>query len=253
MSAVPTVREWLRERPFCLALSSGFFGFFAHAGLLSVLEEEGLLPARLAGSSAGALVAGAWASGVSSARMREELLALRREHFWDPAPGLGLLAGRLFRGRLEALLAATTFAECRAPVAISVFDVLSRRTCVVTEGALAPAIQASCTVPLLFHPVWSGGRPLLDGGIADRACVRGLAPGERTLHHHLASRSPWRAKGAPSMDVPERDGLLALVVRGVPRVGPFRLEVGPQAFEIAYRGAREALGAKAHSGVVHVG
>jgi len=41
--ATPTVREWLRERPFALGLSSGFFGFFAHAGLVSVLEDEGLV------------------------------------------------------------------------------------------------------------------------------------------------------------------------------------------------------------------
>ena len=34
----PTLREWLRERPFSLALSSGFFGFFAHTGLVTVLQ-----------------------------------------------------------------------------------------------------------------------------------------------------------------------------------------------------------------------
>ena len=46
-----TLREWLAEGPFTLALSSGFFGFFAHAGVVSVLEAEGLRPARIAGSA----------------------------------------------------------------------------------------------------------------------------------------------------------------------------------------------------------
>ena len=241
MTALPTLREWLRERSYALALSSGFFGFFAHTGLMTVLEDEDLLPARLAGSSAGALVAGIWASGVPSVAIRDELLALRREHFWDPGVGAGLLRGRLFRDRLDAILRARTFATCRAPLAVSVFDVLTLSTRVVTEGALAPALQASCSVPLLFQPVWSGGRPLLDGGIADRPGVVGLAPGERTLHHHLASRSPWRRRGGSSMDVPARAGLVALVLGELPRVGPFRLEQGPRAFDAARRAAREAL------------
>src|SRR3954463_15684284 len=98
-----TLGAWLREGPFSLGLSSGFFGFFAHTGLMTVLEDEGLLPARLTGSRAGAPVAGLWAAGLSASTLRNELLALRREHFWDPAPGLGLLRGRLFRERLEGL------------------------------------------------------------------------------------------------------------------------------------------------------
>jgi NTE family protein len=253
MSALPTVREWLRERPYALALSSGFFGFFAHTGLVTVLEDEDLLPARLSGSSAGALVAGLWASGVSSIRIRDELIALRREHFWDPGPGLGLLRGRLFRERLESLLVARTFAGCRAPIAISVWDVLSRSTRVLTEGDLAPAIQASCAVPFLFHPVWSGGRPLLDGGIADRPGILGLPEGERALHHHLASRSPWRREGGDSMQIPSRRGLVALVLGELPRVGPFRLEQGPRAFDAARRAARAALDKRVEGSVVHAG
>ena len=248
----PTLREWLRERPFTLGLSSGFFGFFAHTGLLTVLEDEGLLPARLAGSSAGALVGGAWASGVSGARLRDELHGLRREHFWDPRPGLGLLRGRLFRERLDALLGTPSFEGCRVPLTISVFDVLSRRTRVLTGGPLAPAIQASCAVPLLFHPIWIGGRPHLDGGIADRPGLEGVPAGERVLHHHLASRSPWRAKGGASMAIPARHGLVALVLGGMPRVGPFRLEQGPRAFDAARDAALRALDRRVEAGVVHV-
>ena len=250
--SVPSLRDWLREGPFTLGLSSGFFGFFAHAGLMTVLEDEGLLPARLAGSSAGALVAGLWASGIDGPRLREELHALRREHFWDPRPGFGLLRGRLFRERLDGLLLGRTFADCRALLSVSVFDALSRRTRVLAAGPLAPALHASCAVPLLFQPVWVDGRPLLDGGIADRPGLDGVPAGERVLHHHLASRSPWRRPGATSMAVPARPGLCSLVIGDLPRVGPFRLEEGPRAFAAARRAAREALGRHAERGVVAV-
>ncbi len=248
----PTLRAWLSAQPFSLALSSGFFGFFAHTGLMTVLEEEGLFPSRLSGSSAGALVAGLWAAGLPATRLRDELVALRREHFWDPRPGLGLLRGRLFRERLESLLPVRTFAECRAPVAVSVFDVLSRRTRVVSDGPLAPAIQASCTVPLLFHPTWVEGRPTLDGGISDRPGVEGLPSGGRVFYHHLSGRSPWRRKGSPSLEIPRRPDLTALVIAELPRVGPFRLEHGPKAFEAAREAARRALDRPIEGGVVRI-
>ncbi len=236
-----TLRDWLREAPFTLGLSSGFFGFFAHAGAVSVLEEEGLLPARVCGSSAGALVGGLLGAGVSSARMRAELLALRREHFWDPAPGLGLLRGALFRARLEALLPVRTFEECPRPVALSAFDLRARRTAVLRAGALAPAIHASCAAPVLFQPVRIGGRPYLDGGVLDRHGLAGLAGGERVLYHHLTSRSPWRRRNGAALRVPERPGLEAVATHGIPRLGPFRLARAAEAMERAAEGMRKAL------------
>ncbi len=240
-AAVPTLRDWLREAPFTLGLSSGFFGFFAHAGVVSVLEEEGLLPARVVGSSAGALTGGLWAAGVPARRLREELLALRRAHFWDPRPGLGLLRGALFRSRLEALLPVETFEACPRPLAVSVFDLRARRTAVLRNGPLAPALHASCAAPVLFQPVRIGGRTYLDGGVLDRHGLAALAPGERVLYHHLTSRSPWRRRGSPALRVPRRPGLRALAFDGLPRLGPFRLERAAEVMERAAEATHAAL------------
>jgi NTE family protein len=240
---VPRLRDWLSEAPFTLTLSSGFFGFFAHAGVVSVLEEEGLLPARVCGSSAGALVGGLWSAGLPAARLREELLALRRADFWDPWPGRGLLRGAKFRARLEALLPVPTFERCRWPFAVSAYDVEAKRTAVLREGALAPAIHASGAVPLLFHPVRIGGRTLVDGGVADRHGLAATAPGERILYHHLTSRSPWRRRDDPGLRVPVRDGLRAIAIDGLPRCGPFRLRNGPEAMRRAAEATRRALDA----------
>lgn len=235
-----TLREHLADAPFSLTLSSGFFGFFAHAGLVTALDEAGLAPASLSGSSAGALVAGAWASGRNGEELAERLLVLRREDFWDPAPGAGLLRGALFQRLLEDTLAAATFAACRAPLSVSVFDLASRETVVIDEGPLASAIRASCTFPGLFQPTWHQGRRYLDGGIADRPGLLG-ATGDRVLFHHLASRSPWRRRGSPSLALPQRAGMITLVLGDLPRLGPFRLEDGVRAYTIARARARAAL------------
>lgn len=246
-TAVPSLHAWLAGAPFALALSSGFFGFFAHTGLVFALEEAGLRPAHVCGSSAGALVGALWGAGLPASRIADELLALERAHFWDPGPGLGLLRGRLFHALLDRLLPVSTFAAAPTPIALSVFDLLARQTRVVRSGALAPAIRASCAVPLMFHPVWlqldghdrpGRRRPCVDGGVADRPGIAGLPSTPiRVLYHHLASRSPWRfAVPRP----PPRAELRTIVLDALPRVGPFRLAEGRRAFETA-RDAMRAL------------
>ncbi len=238
---MPTLRDWLREGDFALAMSSGFFGFFAHAGFLSVLEEESLLPTRVAGSSAGALVGSLWASGLDASTIRDELLQLERAHFWDPALGLGLLHGRLFRALLEELMPVARFEACRVPLGVSAFDVVARQTQVLDSGPLAPAVHASCAVPFMFRPVWIEGRPYLDGGLLDRPGLAYIPSGERVLYHHLSSRSPWRRAKSPALRVPERVGMASLIIDGLPRVGPFRLRQGRHAYDAARRGARASL------------
>jgi NTE family protein len=236
-----SLREWLSGGPFTLAMSSGFFGFFAHAGVMSVLEEEQLFPARISGSSAGALVGGLWAAGLSPRTICTQLVELRREHFWDVRPGFGLLRGALFRSILESLLHGRTFEECRVPLAISVFDLGARRTAVLRSGAVAPALHASCALPIMFQPVRIGQRFYLDGGILDRPGLHGVEHGERVLHHHLVSRSPWRLPNSPALRRTERPNLKTVAIDALPRVNPFRLERGVEAMRRAAEGMRAAL------------
>ncbi len=239
--------RWLSEGPFELVLTSGFFGFYAHAGMLDALLTEGLVPAAACGSSAGALVGAAWASGVAIPDLVSTLRDLRRADFWDPAPGLGLLRGELFRRRIETLLPKRRFEDCAVPLAVSTFDARARRTHVVTRGELAPAVVASCAVPFLFRPVRHEGRWLLDGGIGDRPGLAGSSGGRR-LVHHLASRSPWRM----SLPVPRGSSLVALVVEGLPRSGPTRLDAGVRAMSLAREATQRALDLAIDDGVVRL-
>lgn len=236
-----TLREWLAAEPWTLTLSSGFFGFFAHTGLLSVLEEEGLRPRLITGSSAGALAGGLWASGMSTAEMTQRLAELQRGDFWDPFPGAGMLRGRKFRQLLERMLPVENFEAMELPFKVSVFDSLSRKTVVLDKGPLAPAIHASCAVPLMFHPVWINKRPYVDGGVLDRPGIAGVPKNERVLYHHLISHSRWRRPEGQHSKLPERDKLVSLVFKQLPRVSPFKLEQGLPALELARSGMRHAL------------
>lgn len=251
-----SLADRLRTEPFELILSSGFFGFFAHAGVVQALEEASLRPALVGGSSAGALVAGLWGAGVSAAQLRDRLFALERADFWDPDPLLGFAGARgpgLLRGdRFEQLLrdaldlvGVHRFADCRTPVRVVAFDVGARRTVTLHDGLLVPAIRASCSVPGMFQPARIDRRLLLDGGIADRAGIAAASDGARVLYHHLPTHSPWRRFTPSQNRVPARPRLHLLHEPALPRMSPFHLHRGPRAFDLARRMVLRALAAPA--------
>jgi NTE family protein len=248
----PSLADALREEPFELILSSGFFGFFAHAGVVSALEEHGLVPSLAGGSSAGAIVAGLWGAGVAASTIRDRLFQLQRHDFWDPdpllgavrAPGFGLLRGGRFQNLLDealALVGVRDFSQCRFPVKVVVFDVGDRKTVVLSDGELAPAIRASCSVPGMFQPVVRDGRRYLDGGIGDRAGIAAASPGSRVLYHHLPAKSPWRRFTPSQNRPPERPRLHMLCEPELPRLSPFHLSRGPRAFSLAREMALRSL------------
>lgn len=233
----PTLRDWLRERPFTLAMSSGFFGFFAHAGMLGVLEEEGLLPAAIAGSSAGALTGGLWAAGLDASEIGSLYRGLRKADFWDPAPGPGLLRGERFRDLLRQATPVRQLSQCRRPLALSAFDLARLRTRVLRSGGWVEAVYASCAVPLMFRPIRIGRAWLVDGGLKDRPGLRGVEPGTRVFYHHLAAgRGP-----TPAAALPRRPNMASLVIDGLPRPSPDRLHLAGPAMAAARDATRRAL------------
>lgn len=233
--------DWLGERPFTLTMSSGFFSFFAHAGMLAALEEAGLAPARITGSSSGALVGALAGSGRSVAELQPRLFTLQKADFWDPAPGAGLLRGRRLRDLVAEMAAVARLEACVTPTAVSIYDIATRKTIVMDSGPLADVVMASCCVPLLFQPVTINGRRCWDGGILDRPGLAATTPDERIFYHHIASRSPWRRQGSPALQIPQRPTLRSLAIHGLPRSGPNRLDVGPAVFRQARAATQMAL------------
>lgn len=237
MSGAQTLNEWLTERPFTLTLSSGFFGFFAHTGVVMALEDAGLRPARLTGSSAGALVAAGWSSGLSAAALADELHRLERADFWDPFPGPGLLRGRKFRDKLRAILPKADLEDCEIETAISTFDLVARRTRVHTSGDINAAVRASCALPGLFWPVKVEGRWSLDGGIKDPWGTASWAEDERVLVHQLSDEG----RASHAHIGPSEERVTVFHHRALPEVSPFKLDEGRRALDEAFVRTRALL------------
>ncbi len=199
--------EGLKKTPNRLGavFSSGFFGFFAHAGFLAGLRELEIAPSAYSGASSGAIVAAMAACGMTDLSIREMLFSLRKEDFWDPDPGLFILrkAIGLFRGYTGYLrgngfaqllngLPVKRIEECKIPLAIVATDLTKKREKIFTSGDLIRAIHASGAVPVLFKPVEIEGSLYVDGGITNKAPLKALADLvdlERIVVHFIASEN----------------------------------------------------------------
>jgi len=192
-----------------VVFSSGFFGFFAHAGVLTALRALSVDPIGYAGTSSGAIVAAMAASGMDDESIRALLFNLKKKDFWDPSPFASLIRGGLrgFKGttgylrgerftRLLSALPIKRIEDCPKPLAISATNLTERKETVFTRGDLAKAVQASGAVPILFEPVNINGILYLDGGIVNKAPLRAVvdlwAP-ESIIIHYIASHNLERA------------------------------------------------------------
>lgn len=229
----------LQQNSFTLALSSGFFGFYAHVGFLKALHELEIKPSAYSGSSAGAIVAAAAARGFSFQEIENLILGVSRKDFWDPSIGFGVLKGR----KLEELLIqeiGSDFSELTKPMRIPVFDIAKQATHVFTSGNLARTIRASCAVPLMFHPVRIEKRFYWDGGIADKMAVHGLDKDQKILSHYLesTSRDPhsiYELKRDQHNSKTRGKNLVLFQLKNLPRANPFAMHRGPDIIEAAYR------------------
>jgi NTE family protein len=147
-----------------LAFGGGFARGLAHVGVLKVLEEEGIVPDFIAGTSVGAVIGAAYCSGVSAKEL-EELAAIVR--FKDFArytiSRFGLCTNDRMTGFLQRILKVKTFEELRIPLAVTATDFLTGEPIVFTKGKLIDPVRASCAYPGVFLPVNVDGKMMVDG------------------------------------------------------------------------------------------
>jgi NTE family protein len=137
-----------------LALSGGGFRGLAHIGVLRVLEQYGLLPDFVAGTSAGSLIGALYASG----RNTNQIESVACKVFWP-----GLLRSQGIR-QFCARHLPRTFEELALPLQVAVTELPSWKTRVLNSGDLASALAASCATPYFLHQVRIGRTSYTDGG-----------------------------------------------------------------------------------------
>ena len=170
----PSPKGGGEERPVIgLALGGGGLRGYAHIGVLRALEEAGIKPDIIVGTSAGALVGAAYASGMTPDEIEAAAMNVKVSSLIDwTLSSSGLMRGRNLAswiGKLTTELPIETFPVRFAAMAN---DLDSGKAVVIDRGPAGRAIQASAAVPGMTVPVAYAGGHLVDGGIASLVPVR---------------------------------------------------------------------------------
>lgn len=161
-----------------LALGAGGARGAAHAGFLRALDEEGVKPDYIAGSSMGAVVGGLYAGGVSPEEMEKIIRTIKKRDIIDFSPAfvskMALLRTKKVHDLLHRLLGDRKIEDFAIPFVCVATDIYAGETFVFDSGEAALAIQASSTIPGVFRPVKYGNRLLVDGGCLCRVPVKAV-------------------------------------------------------------------------------
>jgi len=158
-----------------LALGGGAARGFAHVGVIQVLEEAGIKPDMVIGTSAGSLVAAIYASGKSGAQMQQIATDMEEAMLTDwtlPLFGRGLLRGEALARYVNGIVGNRPIEGLAMPLGIVATDLNSGDGIVFRRGDTGTAVRASSAVPSLFQPVRIGAREFVDGGLVAPVPVR---------------------------------------------------------------------------------
>jgi NTE family protein len=150
-----------------LALGGGAARGFAHIGVIQVLEESGLSPDLIVGTSAGSLVAALYASGRSGNDLATLADAMDETAFADWSyPGRGLIRGEALAKFVRDKTGGRLIEQMRLPLGIAATDLDSGQAILFQRGDTGTAVRASSAVPAVFQPVRIGTREYVDGGLS---------------------------------------------------------------------------------------
>lgn len=166
---------------FAVAFGGGGARGISHIHIIEALDELGIRPVAISGSSIGAVMGTGMAAGMSGRDIREYTIQTVGERgmllnrLWSlgPASMRDKLGGfRFGQFNLERILDAflppqvpQDFDDLIIPMKISATDYYGQAEVVLEQGELRTAIAASAAIPGLFMPVWVNGRIMVDGGI----------------------------------------------------------------------------------------
>lgn len=158
-----------------LALGGGAARGFAHVGVLQVLEEAGIKPDLLVGTSAGSLVAALYASGRNGQQLQQVATAMDEAAFADwtlPLFNRGLLRGEALARYVNTQVNHRLIENMAVPLGIVATDLKTGQGVLFRRGDTGTAVRASSAVPALFLPVRIGSQEFVDGGLVSPVPVR---------------------------------------------------------------------------------
>lgn len=160
-----------------LALGGGAARGFAHVGVIKALENNGIKPQLVVGTSAGSVIAALYASGYSGNDLNRLALQLDEASITDWALPFssrfgGLIKGDALQATVNKLVKQTKIEQMPIPLGVVATDLQTGQGVLFQRGDTGQAVRASCSVPGVFQPTQINGKDYVDGGLVSQVPVR---------------------------------------------------------------------------------
>lgn len=162
------------EKGLALALSGGGARGIAHVGVLAALNEAGLKPVILSGTSMGAVVASLYAAGVEPKRMLELVSEKGFLDMFSVRPARTKLFEMKYLKKILDEYLPDDFSELKTPLYVCATNLSAGKPVYFSTGNPKKAVKASAAVPILFSPVAIDGDTYVDGGVLDNLPAKPL-------------------------------------------------------------------------------
>lgn len=254
-----------------LALGGGAARGFAHIGVIQVLEEAGIRPTLVTGTSAGSLVAAIYASGKTGNQLQRVADTMEEATIADwtlPIFSRGMLRGEALARYVNTQVSSRLIENMSLPLGIVATDLNSGQGMLFQRGDTGTAVRASSSVPGMFQPVKISGREYVDGGLVSPVPVRAArsmgaelviavdisSPPEGNLaggtFEILMQTFSIMGKSINSLELKEADVVIRPALLGVSSsdfgARKRSIEAGRQAMLLALPQLRAAIVAKSH-------
>lgn len=240
-----------------LVLSGGGTRGFAHLGIIAAMEELGLHPDVISGTSAGSIAGVFLAAGKSP----EEILRIFKKGWFFsytklhlPVDGLLKLDGlrEVIRRKIEA----KTLEELPVPIYVAVSNLNQGKVEYRNTGNIAETVLASSSIPILFSPVKMDGELFSDGGLMDNIPIEPIKndcehiivsnispinPREKFKNLiQIASRTFYMSVNANMKEV-RKYGTVFIEPEGIDQYDILSLSRADELYELGYRSAKNIL------------
>lgn len=211
-----------------LVLSGGGARGFAHLGTIQALNEAGIFPDVISGTSAGAIVGVLYADGYSPREIMTFMNWGSRFDFMRPAlPREGLLQINGINKMLRSSLRSKTFEELKIPLYVTATDLNNGKAVYFSEGDLFEPVIASASIPVLFQPVKINGISYVDGGVLDNLPVRPLENHCRVIIGSFVNPVGHIDKISGLINIAERTFMLNMSKDVLEKIKKFNLYIAP--------------------------
>ncbi len=211
-----------------LVLSGGGARGFAHLGFLQALNDAGIFPDIISGTSAGALAGVFYADGYSPREILHLMNTGSRLDFMKPAlPREGLLQIGGIIKILKSSLRAKTFEELKIPLYVTATDLNNGKAEYFSSGDLINPVIASASIPVLFQPVLINNIHYVDGGVLDNLPVKPIEKKCRFLIGSFVNPIGYIEKINGLISIAERTFMLSMSREINEKAKKFDLLVSP--------------------------